>query len=110
MLSPMLRRQLIRIVIVVLLLICVWAHVSELFDTWDHSLLTGNDLESTLVLVALCLGAACLLGSTILRLAQSLASCFVSADLPGTVEICRTAPACAAVALGANSFPLNLRI
>ena len=37
--------------------------MSELLDTWDHTFQTGNDIESTLVVFALTVGAALALAS-----------------------------------------------
>ncbi len=36
---------------------CVVCPVVEVFDQWDHTLQTGDDTESALVIAALCLGA-----------------------------------------------------
>jgi hypothetical protein len=36
-----------------------------MFDHWDHELQTGNDTEYALVLLALCIGAACSLARLI---------------------------------------------
>jgi hypothetical protein len=46
------RRTLIQVGALVILLVCIGAHISELFDSWDNTLETGNDIESSLVLVA----------------------------------------------------------
>lgn len=43
------------------LVVCLVCPLSELFDQWDHTLQTGNDSEYTLVILALCVGAAFLL-------------------------------------------------
>src|SRR5215468_8394641 len=40
------------------LLICLLCPILETFDTWDHTLQTGNDTEYTLVVLALCVGVA----------------------------------------------------
>lgn len=40
------------------LLTCVICPLLETFDSWDHTLQTGNDTEYTLVLLALCVGVA----------------------------------------------------
>jgi len=42
----------------IVVMICVWTYVAELLDTWDHTWETGNDIESTAALAALCVGAA----------------------------------------------------
>jgi hypothetical protein len=66
------RRRIIRVFVVAVLMVCVCAHISELFDTWDHTLQTGNEIESTLVAVALCIGACVVLVSVFLRFLCSL--------------------------------------
>jgi hypothetical protein len=40
------------------LLICFVCPLVELFDYWDDSVITGNDTEYGLVVLALCAGAA----------------------------------------------------
>lgn len=40
------------------LLICCVCPILETFDTWDHTMQTGNDTEYTLVVLALCVGVA----------------------------------------------------
>lgn len=55
------RRHAIRAVILAVVLVCVLAPVAELFDGWDNTLQSGNDVESNLALVAVCLGAALVL-------------------------------------------------
>ena len=42
----------------VVVMICLWTYVAELLDTWDHTWETGNDIESTVALSALCVGTA----------------------------------------------------
>ena len=66
------RKQVIKVLVVFVLMICFCAHISEQFDTWDHTLQTGNDIESTLVVVALCLGVCVVLVSMLLRFFRSL--------------------------------------
>ena len=65
------RKHAIQVLVVGVLMVCLCAHVSELFDTWDHTLQTGNDIESMLVAVALCLGACVALVSILARLFHS---------------------------------------
>jgi len=47
----------LRTMIALVLLTVVVCSVSEMLDDWDHTVQTGVDTESTLVLVALCVGA-----------------------------------------------------
>ncbi len=49
-------RRLIRFAILLLVLICLWGHVAEIFDHWDQTLETGSDSEYSLVLLALATG------------------------------------------------------
>jgi hypothetical protein len=51
------QRRLLQFGAFLLLLVCLGGHVAEAFDFWDHTLQTGNDIESTLVMVALVAGA-----------------------------------------------------
>ena len=67
------RSRIIHVFVVAVLMICVCAHIAELFDTWDHTLQTGNDVESILVAVALCMGACVVLVGAFLRLLCDLA-------------------------------------
>ena len=39
------------------LLLCIWGHLSEVFDHWDNTFRTGNDIEYSAVKVALVVGA-----------------------------------------------------
>lgn len=52
-----LRRSLIQIGAFLILAICVAGHVSEIFDDWDHTVQTGNDIDYGIVTVALIAGA-----------------------------------------------------
>jgi len=53
-----------------ILSLCIWGHLSELFDHWDNTFRTGNDIEYSTVIVALVTGAAiCLAGLAALLIA-----------------------------------------
>jgi hypothetical protein len=52
------RSRLLLVGIVFILVVCLVCPLVELFDQWDHTLQTGNDTEYTLVILALCIGAA----------------------------------------------------
>jgi hypothetical protein len=41
-----------------ILTLCLWGHVSEVFDHWDNTFQTGNDIEYSTVIVVLIAGAA----------------------------------------------------
>ena len=51
------RRRLIQFGATFILTLCIWGHVSEIFDHWDNTLQTGNDVEYSTVMVALVAGA-----------------------------------------------------
>ena len=36
--------------------LCLWGHISELFDHWDNTAKTGNDIEYSTVIVVLTAG------------------------------------------------------
>jgi len=38
-------------------MICIWGHLSEMFDHWDNTFQTGNDIEYSTVIVVLIAGA-----------------------------------------------------
>ncbi len=40
-----------------LLALCMWGHASEVFDHWDKTYQTGNDVEYCIVILALVTGA-----------------------------------------------------
>lgn len=51
------RRQLIQFGTTLILTLCIWGHVSEIFDHWDNTFQTGNDIEYSTVIVVLIAGA-----------------------------------------------------
>ena len=51
------RQQLIHFGAAVILTLFVWGHVSEIFDHWDNTFQTGNDVEYSTVMVVLIAGA-----------------------------------------------------
>ena len=51
------RRRLIQFGTVLILTVCLWGHVSEIFDHWDNTFQTGNDVEYSTVIAVLTLGA-----------------------------------------------------
>jgi hypothetical protein len=52
------RSRAFRITAALALLTCLICPLLETFDTWDHTIQTGNDTEYTLVILALCVGVA----------------------------------------------------
>lgn len=55
---PTMRSRLLHVGIVFVLVVCLVCPLVELLDHWDHTIQTGNDTEYTLVILALCIGAA----------------------------------------------------
>lgn len=51
------RFKFLRIVIALVLLACFACPILEMRDRWDHTLKTGQDTESTFVVLAVCAGA-----------------------------------------------------
>jgi hypothetical protein len=52
------RSRAFRITAALALLTCLICPLVETFDTWDHTIQTGNDTEYGLVVLALCVGVA----------------------------------------------------
>ncbi len=75
-----LRRHLLQFGAFLLLLVCLCGHIAETFDFWDHTLQTGNDIEYSLVMVALVAGAGFGLAhvAAIVMRTVSLTSCLLS--------------------------------
>jgi len=51
------RSRFLRVVIALVLLACFVCPIFEMRDRWDHTLKTGQDTESTFVVLAVCAGA-----------------------------------------------------
>ena len=71
-----------RIVAALVLLTCISCCISAALDDDDKSLLSGTDTESTLVLVAMCVGGAIALVRFILELPIVRALFDVTAQIP----------------------------
>lgn len=63
------RRSLLQFASVLILVICFGSCVSETFDHWDHTMQTGQDIESELIVLALVTGAAVILTRIVLSAA-----------------------------------------
>ncbi len=57
----LMRRVGLKVLMALVLAICFACPLLETFDRWDHTLKSGRDTESSLVIVALCVGASLLL-------------------------------------------------
>ena len=91
------------------LAICVVCPLVDLFDQWDHALQTGHDSEYPLVILALCVGAAFVLGRLILTLPVNLSMSGVRYAILSEINSfpCFRSPEFAPVL---ESPPLNLRV
>ena len=71
------RKRIIQIVATLILVLSLWGHISEIFDHWDNTLQTGNDIEYSTVIVVLVAGAAIAVACAAARVARNsaLASC-----------------------------------
>jgi len=56
--THIMRSRVYRIIAALALLTCLICPLVETFDTWDHTIETGNDTEYSLVVLALCVGVA----------------------------------------------------
>ena len=61
------RRYALQIGSVLILVVCLGSHVSEMFDHWDHTGETGNDIESSMVVLTLLAGAVLVLAHVAAR-------------------------------------------
>jgi hypothetical protein len=52
------RQRLIQFGTTLILTVCIWGHVSEIFDHWDNTFKTGTDIEYSTVIVVLIAGTA----------------------------------------------------
>jgi len=104
------RSRIVHAVATLTLLASFLCPVLQMFDHWDHELQTGQDTESTLILVTLCAGAVCALAKLIITFAPGLSAKRFIPDL-----LCMQLPASFAVRLTglavlSESPPLSLRI
>jgi hypothetical protein len=89
-----------------ILAVCICSHVSEVFDHWDNTFQTGNDIESSIIIVALITGVVlgvAHVGAMLLR-AVSATFCIVSLFAAGL-----SSSSSAVVSIG-YSPPQTLRI
>ena|SRR5215472_4268995 len=66
------RRGTLFTVVLLVVVLLLGAQVSELFDTWDNTLETGNDIEFSVTVIALCIGACVLFAKLLPRSFHSL--------------------------------------
>jgi Ca2+/Na+ antiporter len=98
------------VIVAIVLLTCLVCPLVELFDHWDHTLQTGNDMEYTLVVLALCIGIV----FALVRLTVALFSNFLVTSASSRLVSLTNASffliAAAIFAAASTSPPLNLRI
>ncbi len=100
------RFPLLKVVGLVIVGVCLGGHISELFDRWEPTLVGGNDIDYTCVVVAAVAGAVIVISGMLGRffptsprplLAPLTQRGFVVWSTPGSVS-------------SAHSPPLSLRI
>lgn len=98
------RRSLLQFASVVVLMVCLGSCVSEIFDHWDHTMQTGHDTESILVMLASLTGAVLVMARAVANEAPRICSLL---RLPC---VCREASGIPQVIASGLSPPLSLRI
>jgi len=66
------RRVLTFAMIWLVLAACLVCPVMQIFDHWDHEFQTGQDTESTFIVLALCIGAAIAFARTLFHISRAL--------------------------------------
>ena len=61
------RSSLLKLGAIALVAVCLGGHVSELFDRWEKTAISGDDVDYTVVLVAAMAGVALTLAKTAKR-------------------------------------------
>lgn len=92
------------------LAICLVCPLVDLFDQWDHALQTGNDSEYPLVILALCVGIALVLGRLIITLSPNTPVSSVRSALQSALNSLSCLIAPVELVAGLGSPPLSLRI
>jgi hypothetical protein len=75
------RRNILQLGAFLLLLVCLCAQLAETFDFWDDTLQTGNDIEYSLVIVVLIVGASFGLSRVAAAAMQMVSISFFSSPL-----------------------------
>jgi len=65
------RRKLIQLGTTLIVTLCIWGHVSELFDHWDNTFRTGYDIEYSTVIVVVVAGAVIALAHLLVNVIRS---------------------------------------
>ena len=98
------RRSLLQLASVLILVVCLGSCVSEIFDHWDHTMQTGHDTESTLVMLASLVGAVLVMAGVTASMASRFSPAFLlpcaSSGAGGIPQVITSGP----------SPPMSLRI
>jgi hypothetical protein len=81
-----LRQTLLKAACGMVLLVSIGSHVAELLDHWDHTLSTGNDVESVLIVAALCAGVVLTLASAAALVRRGSGGAVILASTPARVR------------------------
>jgi hypothetical protein len=98
------RGWLLRLAAVLIMVVCLGSCVSEIFDQWDHTMQTGHDTESTLVMLASLAGAVLVMARAVASAAPRICPLF---PMPC---VCGEAGGISQVIASGPSPPLSLRI
>ena len=100
--------NLTRSVIGIALLICLMCPLVEMFDHWDRTLQDGNETESNLVIVVLCIGVGLTVASAVLRRVRPSLTCFRVGPALSFLTLCEELPLILPIPHG--SPPTTLRV
>ena len=100
------RRRLIQFGTVLILTLCLWGHVSELFDHWDNTFRTGYDIEYSTVIVVIVAGAVIAFAHVLANLIRSVSATHFRSHLLTFYDVVVVIPA----EFISHSPPLSLRI
>lgn len=100
------RPRLIQIGVVLILTLCIWGHVSELFDHWDNTFRTGYDIEYSTVIVVIVAGAVIAFAHVLASLIRSISATHFRSHLLSFYDFVMVIPA----RFVGHSPPLPLRI
>lgn len=99
-------RRLIQFGTVLILTLCIWGHVSELFDHWDNTFRTGYDIEYSTVMVVIVAGAVIAFAHALANLLRSVSATHFRSHLSAFYDFVVVIPA----GFIGHSPPLSLRI
>ena len=92
------------------LAVCILCPLIDMFDQWDHALQNGHDSEYPLVIMAMCVGAAFMLGRLIVRLSPNPPASIVGYALRTSLNSICLLIRTAELAPFPGSPPFSLRI